>query len=226
MRFWRWQITTAPAVEDPKPDAPPEVEAPKAIELAVDQAKRFSDAADKIRQRAETSAKALAGLGTTALGAIGIAAFADIFPLEAQNIPWAVLLVVGFVATAVSIVWFSVRLWDVSRPVFTRSDLAKMEDLDVLERKTISEVYVEVARLNSAPSLRAYEARAWRLERMADRPAIDPGKRKRLQDQSALIRAEVRATQSRAAALVIRERSAKIVKGGWTLGVLRCSWRA
>lgn len=209
---------TTPASGAPEPPPSPGT---SLIDQAVDQGKRFSDAADKIRQRADTSAKTLAALGTTAVTAVGVAKFADIFPAEGQGL-WVVALLAGFAAMVIAILLFSSRLWNVNQPLFTTSNATTMTDLDAgwrwrrpkpdKEQVEVRRVYEDMARLNAAPSLQAYEARALRFERIAER-SVDGVKSKRLLDRAALIRAEVRATQSRAAALVIRKRAWKAATG-------------
>ena len=205
---------TTPASDTPKPS---ELPGTSLIDQAVDQSKRFNEAADKIRQRAETSAKALAALGTTAITAVGVAKFADVFPAEGQGI-WVVALLSGFAAMVIAVLLFSSRLWNVNQALFTTSNVATMTDLDggksdkSEERDAVRGVYEDMARLNAAPSLQAYEARALRFERIAER-SVDEVKSKRLLDRAALIRAEVRATQWRAAALVIRKRAWKAATG-------------
>lgn len=184
-----------------------------ALDFAYDQVERFRGVADKVRQRADTSAKALGGLATTAVGAIGIAKVADIFPIHWDG--WAVVAVlatlIGFALIVAVVAAFTARLWQVNSPIFTSSLASRIPELAPDERKRVETTYKDMAELNGVPSLRAYEARAHRLDRIADRS--HPPRRNRLRAQAALIRAEVMATQNRAAADVIRRRAAKPLTG-------------
>src|SRR5437660_3053196 len=52
------------------------------------QAQRFRDGAEAIRQRTDLTAKTFGGLATTAVSALGIAKFADVFPMPPGEWPW------------------------------------------------------------------------------------------------------------------------------------------
>jgi hypothetical protein len=194
-----------------------DTKAPSPNDLATEQATRFAEAADKIRTRSETAAKGLAAVGTTAVGAVGIAKFADVFPIPDNHGFLLVAVIAGFVMMTIAVVLFSARLWRVSRPVYMRSDLAAvLGELDNDgERNAVRAAFGEAARTNDASSLRAYEARGWRLRRIALRQSNE-AQRNSLLEQSTLILTDVRTTQLRAAIIVIRKRASSVASGLWT----------
>lgn len=198
------------SAESSKAEDEPSPALGSALKVATDQLARFQDVADTIRTRSETTAKVIAGLGTTAIGALGITKFADVFPVENQP-GWGWLLVSGFALMALSVGIISLFFWNVNRPVFTTSSIATMSDLSKEEMLDVQRVYEDTARLNAAPSLQAYEARAYRRERIADKSPPDSSEAKRLVEQAGVIRAEVKAAQARAAAIVVRRRARNAV---------------
>jgi uncharacterized membrane protein len=189
---------------------------PSPNDLTVAQAKQFLDAADKLRQRSDAAAKALAALGSTAVGAIGIAKFADVFPVPDGYWYLPYVVIAGFVAMAVAVVLFSAGLWRVTRPLYMRSDTTLMTD-DLVARKNpkkselalVERIFAEAARQNDASSLQALESRGWRLNRIAERTS-DDARRTRLTAQAMKILTEVRTTQLRAAVIVIRKRTSSL----------------
>src|SRR5262245_26082331 len=97
-----------------------------ATDAAVEQAKRFRDASDKIRERSDATAKGLAALATTGLTAVGLTKFSDVFPTPPGQTLWAIGVLVSFVALAVPLFAFTLWLWDANRPLVPRSDLEQM----------------------------------------------------------------------------------------------------
>jgi hypothetical protein len=177
---------------------------------AADQLKQFAAAAEKVRSRADLAAKAVGGLGLTAVAALGITEFADVFPAEGKWW-WVVGLLGGFVAMATAVLITAKRLWNVNKPLVHTSSVRTMHDLSGQEDTEVQRVYQNMARENGAPSLQAYEARAHRWERIAARlPEQDP-RRARLNERAATVLAKVMATQTRAAAIVIRKRATDAV---------------
>ncbi|KOV81764.1 hypothetical protein [Nocardia sp. NRRL S-836] len=189
-------------------------------DTALYQLKRFSEAADKIRSNATTAAKTLGGLGTAGIAAVGVAKFSDVFPLPGGGDSRAVLLgiavIVGFALMLGAVLLLTGRIWYVSEPVFTTSDIGTMVRLGSVtegERPLVDAVYKETVDLNFTPtepvrSLKAYEAKAIDLEReAAGKPVAE---RPELLAQATAIRNDIRATQARAATLVIRKRAAAI----------------
>jgi hypothetical protein len=179
---------------------------------ATEQAQRFREASDKLRERSDTAAKGLAALGTAGLTAVGIAKFSDIYPFPPGEWEAVVAVVAGFIAMVVALVAFTLRLWDANRPLVTRIRATEMSDDDE-ERDEIQAIYERLARLNGVDTLAGYEARGHRLERIADRTGNDQ-RAARLRKRADQIRAEILATQARAALVVIRQRVNGALKGG------------
>lgn len=182
-----------------------------AIERANQSTKNFTDGIAQIRQRADYAAKGLAGIGTAAITAIGYTKLADVFPYGGPCwAPW--VLGTGVVAMVVAVVFLVRRFYGASESVITKSDIdqtASLNGLSDKEKKTLAEAYVDTAELNGLDTLRAYEARGQRLERIADRFGDSDGKR--LHEQAQLVFAEIKAAQARASAFVLRERSTRAI---------------
>jgi len=190
------------------PNETPEGEKP----LAAQQLDRFAGLADKLLERTDLAAKALAGLGSAAITAIGIVRVTDVFPYEGPD-AWLIAMIAGFLAMGAALGFFTRRLWGVQQPVVMLSDPAEMKELDSEEeRALVAEVYDEIAKLNDVASLRAYEARFHRLDRAADRLG-DPKRAAELRTQAAEIELEVRATMARARLNVLRRRAMRAIFG-------------
>ena len=185
-------------------------EADPATAAAADVAAKYKEAADKVRDRAETTAKALAGLGTAGLTAVGIAKFSDIYPVP-PDAGWAIAAVLaGFLAMVVAIVGFTLLLWDANRPIIANVDPSAMTT-NAKEKEIIGEIYQRMADLNRVESLAAYQARAFRLQRIADRsPDTEATKLRATADR---MRAEIQATQSKALLAVARHRVNRKLRG-------------
>jgi hypothetical protein len=182
-----------------------------------DQVQRFRDASEQVRQRTERTAKGIGGLGTAGVSAIGIAKFADLFPWPPGQWLWAVILIASFFAMILMVGVFSYRLWGVSQPLVTKSDSAQME-ITSDEKIEVDKVYDQTAHLAWAPSLRAMEARAHRLERVSARLEASSDERRsalaaRLKSQAIETVTAVRSSQASAALVVIRRRSSCAVRG-------------
>jgi len=179
------------------------------------QAQRFRDGAEAIRQRTDLTAKTFGGLATTAVSALGIAKFADVFPMPPGEWPWTIGLIGGFVLMLAVVGLFTARLWKVSEPIILRSSAKAMlrkpggELRDDDEEKIVEDIYNEVAELNRAPSLRAYEARAHRLLRIADRS--DDQRAAKLGARASTIIGDILATESRALMIIVRRRATHAV---------------
>lgn len=190
------------------------------LQSAKDQETRFNEAVEKIRGRADAAAKGLLGFAALAFGALGITKATDLTPQYwTPETAWSVAAVVGgFILVSIALGGFSAALWKATKPVFTSSNLEEtQQELGPHEKKLVRRAYLNMARLNGAPSLLAYEARSWRLQRIAAR--ADDTRKPQLQLQADIIRAEVRATQARVAALVVRERASRAVRGRGTVGL-------
>jgi hypothetical protein len=105
--------------------------------------------------------------------------------------------------------YFTLRLWKLNEPLVQNPDPVLMTISDD-ERELVKGVYKQHEDLNRIGSLRAYEARAHRLLRIADRTA-STAEAERLRSDAADIIVEVRAVQARAALVVIRRRATEVV---------------
>ena len=173
---------------------------------------RFRDATEDVRKRADLAAKGLAGLGSTALAAIGLAKIGDLFPFppshdEAQLA--AFFLVVTFLGMAAGLAFFTYRLWKLNQPIVLNPDVNKMSDLTELEKREVRRIYQGMAARNEVESFPAFAARIDRLRRIAAR--VGENEAKRYSAQADEIEAEVLYTQSRAAFVVIRRRAANAI---------------
>jgi hypothetical protein len=182
-------------------------ESSQAAERATQSAKSFTEAITQIRQRADYAAKGLAAIGTAAISAIGYAKLADVFPFGGPD--WATwLLGIGVALMILAVVFLVRRFYGASESIVTNSDVDRtvaLNSLSAEEEKVLRNVYRDTAELNGLETLRAYEARGQRLERIADRFASSGAKL--LHDQAQLIFTEIGAAQARAGAFVLRERS-------------------
>lgn len=109
------------------------------------------------------------------------------------------------------------RLWRVSQPIPTRTDpeLMKTYLRGAEERNLVRDTFNENAALNGVRTLRAYEARAHRFERIAEQ--LEGASAEKLRTKAAAIRADVKAVTARAAALVVRKRAERVIMSWWTL---------
>ena len=178
--------------------------------MADGSAQNFREATEKVRQRAEAAAKVLGGLGTAGVTAIGLSKAGDVYPSPDGGTVRAALLIGGLLTMAAVVAGFTYRLWRVNRPLVTRSDWTRIADADDKEQAQIAEIYDREARLNSAPTLRALEARAHRFARIAMRQSAD-ARAKDLRAASGEVMNVVLATQNRAALVVVRRRASRAI---------------
>lgn len=194
---------------------------------ATEQAQRFRDAAEKIRSRTDLTAKALGAVGTAAVAGVGYAKFADVFPYDGPSIALVGLAagLIGMVVAVVSLVW---RFSKASGSVFTSADVDNVistNSLDGEEEKILREKYERMAKLNEVDSLSAYQARAYRFERIADRLPGTEGEP--LRARAGQIMSELLATQNQVSTLIVRYRANQAVYGTMTLfliGLFILSW--
>jgi hypothetical protein len=177
---------------------------------ASEQAGRFREAMEKIRQRTDYSAKALATVGTAAVAGIGYAKLADVFPWAGWS--WALAaMAVGVALMIAGVLLLVFRFAAASESVFTSSDPAETFDRngikDPVEKDLIEKVYAETAAQNGATSLLAYEELALGLEKEADGPKDKAAPAHRARADKILN--EIQAAQDRAAALLLRRRAHK-----------------
>ena len=243
----------------PDPDEQPGAgEKDAAVSVAQQQIARHTEVIDAIRKRSDLTAKGLGALGTAALGGIALSKVGDVFPLKLQwaSAIWTFLMVVGFVLMAAVVIVFVVRLAKVNEVVrltsrgldheppgpaagagwFARALAWLTKRLDPLllndpgtEARLIEQVFENEDDLNGAPSLRAYEARAFRLRRIAERERqtaagtseTDPdvARADALEKRADAIQVDVLATLLRAVADVVRHRSAAAFTGISTLAL-------
>lgn len=193
-------------------------EAPPGTARASDQAQRYRDAIDKIRQRTEYTSKGLAAIGTAAIAGIGYTTLADVFPWTGPCLAY-VALGLGVVAMVIAVLVLVHRFDGSTESVFTSSSLQETfkrnEISDENEKKLIRKVYRDTAKLNRVGSLSAYERRAQRLERIADRAGEKRAAELRV--RAGQILTEVLATQDRAAALLLRDRANQAMFGSLTI---------
>jgi hypothetical protein len=181
---------------------------------ASDQAGRYREAMEKIRQRTDYTSKALATVGTAAVAGIGYTKLADVFPWGG---PWEafVALALGVILMIVAVLYLVFRFARASESVFTSSDPEetfernKIKDTD--EQNLIKKVYAETAARHGLDSLDAYERQARRFERIAERS--DKERAAELRARADQILNEVLAAQDRAAALLLRRRAHDAVFG-------------
>jgi hypothetical protein len=189
------------------------------------QAKQYLEASDTLRARTDLAAKALGGLGTAAVSAIGIAKVGDIFPWPPGEKVSLVFLLVGFGLMVLAIVALTLRFWTANRPLLPTSDPVRMRDktppkkrdrnttaseIDDDEKNIMCAVYdEEVAHaafsLGNHETLKHYEERADSLERETQtrwgQAGLDAKRR-----QVARMRAEIDKAQQRAKLVVVRRR--------------------
>lgn len=179
-----------------------------AAQRATENSEHFRALMTLIRSRTDATAKGLAAVGTAAVSAIGYATLADFFPYHG---PWyaAAGLGAGLVAMVVAVILLVRRFERLAETVITYADAERTRrksHLKVPEFRILTAEYKEMARLNAVDSLRAYNARAHRFERIAD-ACGDPETATTLRARADVIRAEVLATQDRAVVFILRKRA-------------------
>jgi hypothetical protein len=192
---------------------------------------------EAVRRRTDLFAKSIAGLGTAALTAIGIAKFADVYPLPPFcHIPaalWVALVatVGGFAAMGLALVWFSRGLWKVTEAVFMpleppEQNRKAIGGLDEDEAARVRDVYEAAAQLHGAKTLAEYAKQAATLDGDADKKEdkaaragtadtevrAAAGDAARLRVRAQAIRANVDEAQARAVLNVVRMRAHRAVR--------------
>ena len=189
-------------------------EADLATTAAQEEAKRFQEASDKVRERSDAAAKGLAALGTAGLTAIGIAKFSDIYPFPPGQGGWLVAVFAGFLAMAFVLTAFTFRLWNANRPLVMSVD-GKM-DLGSDEAPKVQEIYDATAARHGVKTLRAYAARGERLERIADRTP-EATRATAIRTMAERVRANVELAKTRGQLVVIRGRMNRALTGFWAI---------
>jgi hypothetical protein len=200
-----------------KQQAPPSAANPPPLEdartkLATAQYTMFQASADKVRERADRTAKGVAGIGTTVLTAIGIASVADVFPAPHNpRCSWwsALAIMVGaFLALAGGIAFFTNRLWKLNQPITITPDPERMKQTKAIEGSEydeVKELFDRQARSLGAETLAMYDARAQRYGRIAEWAA--PEDEKRFSAKACAMIAEVQAVEARARSMLVRKRA-------------------
>lgn len=192
---------------------------------ASEQAGRYREAMEKIRQRTDYTSKALATIGTAAIAGIGYAKLSDVFPWGGLN--WAVCALGLGVLLMIAAVFLLIRLFaSAGESVFTSSDLREtfhrngIKDKD--EKLLIKKIYDEAADRGGANSLGDYETQALAMEKEAKENDASKIKKvdanieavvKALRSRADQIFNEIQAAQDRAAALLLRNRAHRAVFG-------------
>ena len=114
------------------------------MKRASDQSERYREAMDKIRARTDATSKGLAAAGTAAIGGIGYAKLADVFPYEGPG--WALVLLVVGVLTMLAVVIAVVRLFSsASQTVVTSADaemtITANPSFDEKEKTLVRDIY-------------------------------------------------------------------------------------
>ncbi|HEV2790984.1 MAG TPA: hypothetical protein VGV69_06765 [Solirubrobacterales bacterium] len=187
-----------------------------AAKRATDRAERHRTAIESIRSRTDLSAKGLAVVGTAAVSAVGYAELADVFPYGG---PWwgAPLLVAGVVGMVAAFVCLSKRFSSASEVIPTTVDPEEtiaLNKLDAREEEIVRSAYKGMADLNDVESLPAFQARAHRFERIAERLGPDDNLVDPLRANADLVMSEIQAVQARVGALILKKR-AKEATSGW-----------
>jgi len=130
--------------------------------------------------------KILSSFGVLVIGGVGLAKFSDIFPYESR---WYVVVLMGIgfammLAGAASGAW---RLHRAIRPSVIRSSVRRIPDTSPKEAQTIRAIYSDLLTSTDSANMRAFEARAARLDRVSDRV---PGAAEALRSEAEVIDAE------------------------------------
>ncbi|HEY2533974.1 MAG TPA: hypothetical protein VGJ20_39640 [Xanthobacteraceae bacterium] len=178
---------------------------------------RSKAASDRMRERADSWGKSLITVGTAAVGVIGITKATDAFPVP-EGWTWLTLLTIGLlIVMAVAAISLGWRVTRVGKPLVMKSSPADISDLTREERDVVSKLYQAYAVINDRATLQEYDdyghdiAAKWENDKTGDPEPTQPFNR------AVQVRAEVRAAQQRAAALVVQKRLAKATTGFVTL---------
>jgi len=192
----------------------------------------FRGTMDKIRSRTDTTAKGLAAIGTAAIGAVGYAKLADVFPYP-DGVPWLVVaaLFAGVCAMVVAVGFLVRRFFRAGQSVITHPDLsvaARLNELDQGEEKLLDDAYRDAAFANGANSLVDLEKQARDLESAALKsPPSEKEQANAKHRQAERLFAEVQAAQDRGATFIVRRRSTYALFG-WKsllfLGLFVSGW--
>ena len=175
------------------------------------------DVTEKIRGRAETTAKTFGTLATAGVTALGISKLGDIWPFP-DGLYWPIVgILIGFFGMVGVVAFFTARLWGVSQPILTNTDPDLMDELSPEERKMVAETYENTAKVNAVKDLRTYAARGRRFIRIADNRPPGATDTASLRDRGAGIRMDVQATTALGIARIVRRRAGLVVRSKLSL---------
>lgn len=168
---------------------------------------RFRDSMEKVRTRTDTGVKALGGIASAAVVAVGYEKLANFYPDEGPAwAPW--VLGAGVLLMLVAVGLFLRRFYRATQSVVTSANCDETkEGLGDCETEIIEKAYAAVAEANGASSLQELEARGRRLERCAEQ--TDDEQAERWMGQADRLLAEVQLAQDRAAAFILRRRATR-----------------
>lgn len=174
---------------------------------AGDQAQRFHEVFESVRQRTDYTSKGLGAIGVAAVAGIGYANLANDFPYGGPW--WAVFaLVLGVFAMIGAVMALVGRFNRANESLITSPSFEETfrhnNIKDKEEKDLVKKIYKETAKQQQVATLRAYEARGQRFERIASQ--CDEPRAALLQARADQILTEVTATEDRAAALLLRRR--------------------
>jgi hypothetical protein len=173
---------------------------------ALAQEKVYGEALEKLRARSDLTAKAIAGLGSTAIGGLGIATLTDIWPPGEPGLA-IVGLVAGFFAMAAGVILLAQRVWRAQQPVVIGSGKT-IDGASPPEQRIADRVSDEIAHFHDVESMRAYEARGVRFERVAARlKGTEPELADRVLKASQVVLAEVSEARMRTVYAIVRRRA-------------------
>lgn len=145
---------------DPEPTP---TAAQRAYQVLTEQAEKVgatnAASADTLRSRADAWGKAIAGLGTTAVGWIGLTKATDVFPIVGRSgVVYAWSTGAALAAMAIAAISLGVRFQKQTRPISMSLNLARMtsknmvtgepEILATKEAKIVAQIYGEFGTLN------------------------------------------------------------------------------
>lgn len=182
-------------------------EASAGAKRAGDQAQRFHEVFESVRQRTDYTSKGLGAIGVAAVAGVGYANLANDFPYGGPW--WAVpALLLGVLAMIGAVMVLVGRFNRANESIITSPSYEETfhhnNIKDNEEKDLIKKIYGETAKQQQVATLRAYEARGQRFERIASQ--CEGPRAELLRARADQILTEVTATEDRAAALLLRHR--------------------
>jgi hypothetical protein len=202
-----------------KPDDAPALSSIPRVARAQVQSGLYNDAVETLRKRSDITAKAIAGLGSSAVGGFSIAKLTDVWPPGEPT--WAIILLpIGFFLMGLTLALLARRIWRVQEPVVMDSG-QRIVGLSDAEKLLVKQCFDEIREYRDVESLRAYEARGERFERVSARLELDDkadeDSAKRLLEESQVILAEVTEARARGGHAVVRKRVSSAFYSKWSV---------